>query len=176
MRRWVVALVLPLIVSFGLVGCGSKTNSTTTNTPPANAASCPTTTQKSFVKTRFVADLGLIIGSAKHFIYTPYTQGSFTTGSTFHKVKAIAKAGAAALVIEHFTKNAISNAEADPTLCKVLVQPMQDVANALGAVKDKLLHGDTSGITNLSGSVSTLESTAKSNGLNVVEGLIPGVG
>lgn len=179
MRRWVVALVLPFIVSVTLVGCGkSAENSTsagdTTSAGTSAAATCPATRQKAFVKTRFATDIGLIVGTTRHFIYTPYTEGKFKKGA-HGRIVAIVKAGVASAAVLHLTHNAIDNAKADPTLCKVLIKPLTELSNALDGIKGKLLGGDFSAVTDLGSTVGGLESAAKGQGLSVVSGLIPGL-
>ncbi|MGN6721075.1 MAG: hypothetical protein ACTHJM_00515 [Marmoricola sp.] len=126
------------------------------------------------MKTRFVADIGLIIGSTRHFIYKPYTEGKFTKGA-HGRIFALLKAGAAVAAIVHLTHNAIDNAKADPILCKVLIKPLTDIANALGSVVSKIKGGNLSAVTDLNSTASTLESTAKSQGLSVVSNVMSGI-
>ena len=178
MRRWVTALALTCAVSSALVGCSkgasSPAASGASSTATTPAATCPTTMQKSFVKTRFAADVGVIVGTTKHFVYTPYTQGKFTKGA-HGRILSIIKAGAAAAVVVHFVHNAIDNAKADPALCKLLIQPLTDLSNALGSLKSKLKGGDLSAVTDLNSSVGMLESTAKSQGMSIVSKIAPGL-
>lgn len=178
MRRWVTALVMPFVVSLALVGCGKSANTETTSdttSPGVSAAStCPSSPQRTLVKTRFAADIGLIIGTTKHFIYTPYTEGKFAKGA-HGRILAIVKAGAAGAAVLHLTHNAIDNAKADPTLCKVLLQPLTHLASVLSGLKGKLLSGDLSGVGGVASTVDGLGSAASGQGLKVVSGLIPGL-
>lgn len=183
MRRWVATLVLPMAVALALAGCGTKSSSTTP-TPGSSdsmsagatgaASACPSTPQGTLVKTRFAVDIGLIIGTTKHFIYNAYTQGKFAKGA-HGRIAAIVKAGLAAAAVLHLTHNAIRNAKADPLLCKALIQPLTTLSDALSGLKSKLFSGDLTAVTNLGGTVTSIESAAKGQGMSVVSGLIPGL-
>lgn len=183
MRRWVPVLALLSIVLSCAVGCSKSatpTGSTTVgadpgSTPVVSAAShCPATPQRTLVKTRFAADLGLIIGTTRHFIYKPFTQGGFAQGA-HGRLRAIFKAGVAAAAVLHLTHNAVDNAAADPTLCRLLIQPLTAISTALEGIKTKLLTGDVTSISGLGSTLGSLESTAKSHGLAVVSSVIPGL-
>lgn len=183
MRRWLTAIALTFAVAFALVGCG-KSGSTAANSGTSGgsngaaatnaAATCPTSAQKTLVKTRFAADLGAIVFSTKHWLITPYQEGKLSKGHS-GRLLAILKAGAAGLAIYKATENAISNAKADPTLCNVLIQPLTDLSNALSGLKSKLMGGDLSGIQNLDGTVSSLESGAKGQLGNLAQSALPGL-
>jgi hypothetical protein len=174
MRRWITALVLPLIVAVALTGCSKTTTASGTPSTGATASACPTTEQGTLVKTRFAVDLGLIVGTTHHFIYDAFKQGKFTKGAP-HRLSTIIKAGIAAAAVVHLAHNAINNAKADPLLCNALIQPLTDLTNALDGIKSKLFGGDFSSLTNLGGTLTGIETAAKGQGLNVVRGLIPGL-
>jgi hypothetical protein len=129
---------LAIILAIGLLAfttaCSSKTSSTNaagatgtgnsvvaTSTATANA--CPTKNTKAFAKTRFVADIALAGGAFKRWIYTPAKDGKFKKGAP-GKVTALIKAAAAGAFVVNRLDAAKSAAEANPTLCRVLVTPM----------------------------------------------------
>jgi hypothetical protein len=90
----------------------------------ATPSGCPTSNTKSFAKTRFVADIALAGGAFKRWIYTPAKNGKFKHGA-HGKVTALIKGAAAGLFVVNRLDAAKNAAEANPTLCKVLVQPLQ---------------------------------------------------
>jgi hypothetical protein len=138
------------------------------------ASTCPTTERGHLVKTRFAIDLGAIIGSAEHFIYKPFKEGKFHQG-VHGRISAIIKAGLAAGIIVHFTHAAITNAKNDPLLCKALIQPLTDLGNALNGIRSKLFSGDFSAVSNLGGTLTSIESAATGQGLSVVKSFLPGL-
>ncbi|WP_310964187.1 hypothetical protein [Nocardioides terrisoli] len=163
------AMALAVVVTLGLTGCGSSNDTTASGQSTMSAAqACPTAATKSFAKTRFAADVGLIAGSFHHWIWKPYRAGSFKKGA-HHRFFAIAKAVATAAFISHEMKNALDNVKASPTLCKALYTPMQKVSGLVDDLSSRLRHGDLSTLTALNVAVGGLSSVMGSNGAPVTE-------
>jgi len=129
------------------------------------ATACPTTNTKSFAKTRFVADVALAGGAFKRWIYTPAKNGQFKKGAS-GKVKALIKAAAAGAFAINRLDAAKSAAEANPTLCKVLVAPMANFKAAVtgliakakggaGSINPGDVTSGDSALTSLHGAAST---------------------
>jgi hypothetical protein len=127
---------LAIILAIGLLAftaaCSSKSSSTnaaggtgtgTSVVATASANACPTKNTKAFAKTRFVTDIALAGGAFKRWIYTPAKDGKFKKGAS-GKVTALIKAAAAGAFVVNRLDAAKSAAEANPTLCRVLVTPM----------------------------------------------------
>jgi len=160
------AVVLVMLVMFGLAGCGSSNDQ---NPAPQTAAqACPTTSTKSFAKTRFVADVGLIAGSFHRWIWKPYQAGSFKKGAE-HRFVTIAKAAATAVFINHELKNALSNVKASPGLCKVLYTPLQKVTVLVNDLSSNLRHGNLGTLAGVNAGLGGITSLLASNGSPVTE-------
>lgn len=177
------SILLPMILSVALLltGCGggnttksnssatpsgspTATNSATTST--TTPGDCPTENTRSFAKTRFVADIGLAAGTFRRYILKPYQAGKFQSGAD-GRVTAMLKAGVVAAIDAKLIKNAIENAKANPTLCKVLVGPLTQVSEALPGIKDKILKGDFASILSIEALLGTILGTAKQHGLSI---------
>jgi len=167
MRRMVAALAVVVLATFGLVACGSDDSDTQTTSSSASMT-CPTENTKAFPKTRFVADVGLIAGSFHHWIWKPYKAGKFQKGAD-GRTWAMIKAGGASLLIAKLTKNATSNVQASPALCKAIGTPLQKLSAAVSGLGSKIRHGDLASLTTISGLVTTITSAMGKQGLAVTE-------
>jgi hypothetical protein len=105
----------------------------------ATPATCPTKRERKFVKTRFLTNAGLAAGTFRRYIYRPFKDGAFNSGAPKRK-RSIAKAAAAAIFSFDQLRRARANAQADPTLCKVLLGPIDKLS---ASMKD--LHGKFKG-------------------------------
>ncbi|WP_433179242.1 hypothetical protein [Actinoallomurus sp. CA-150999] len=142
-----------------LAGCGGGTKSrqeaqppaaaapnTTTTAPGANEqnaapAACPTKSTRKFAKTRFITNAGLAAGTFKRYIYTPLRSGAFSAGAPKRK-RSIAKAALAAVFAFDQLRRAKTNAQSDPTLCKVLIGPIDKLSASMHDLAGKLKGGN----------------------------------
>ena len=131
-------------------GTSSKTSVTVTTTAggqaagsSASATSCPTSNTKAFAKTRFVADAALAGGAFKRYIYTPARSGKFAKGAN-GRVTALVKAGLAGAFVINRLDAAKNAAEANPTLCKLIVAPLQRLKTSITGLVSKSHSGSIS--------------------------------
>lgn len=183
-RRTLLVAFVPLVTAtVALTGCGASTASSTSAQAPATApasttattasatdtaSGCPTSNTRAFAKTRLVADLGIIAGTFHRYIYKPWQAGSFNKGANGRTLAIVKAAGAAALDAK-LLGNATENIKANPTLCKVLVQPMTQLEGKLAAFKADALAGNLSFIGDAQQAVATIEQQATSAGLKIQE-------
>jgi hypothetical protein len=152
----------------------SSSSSSTVNSSSANgnnvAASatpgtCPTENTKSFAKTRFVADVALAGGAFKRYIYSPAKAGQFQKGA-HGKVLALVKAAAAGAFTINRLGAAKDAAQANPTLCKLLVAPIAkfsaSVSNLIGQAKGGSI--DPSAVTSGNDFLNELHGAASQGG------------
>ena len=138
----------------------------------ANASSCPTSNTRSFAKTRFVADVALAGGAFKRWIYTPAKNGSFQKGA-HGRITALVKAAAAGLFVVNRLNAAKTNAEANPTLCKVLVTPMAKFSSAVSGLIGKAKSGsiNASDVNSSSGYLDALHGASSQGGAPFTDNL-----
>jgi hypothetical protein len=125
--------LLGVLLLVGLVGCGSSSSPTSSASAPA-AASTTSTTQ--FAKTKFVLHAGLAFGAFHRWIYKPAKAG--TLRHPFEHPLTAAKAALAGAFVYHELKLALADAQASPTLSKVVapITALQDKIQSLaGSVK-----------------------------------------
>jgi len=129
-----------------------------------SATTCPTSNTTSFAKTRFVANAALAGGAFKRYIYTPAKDGKFAKGAS-GRVTALIKAAAAGALAVNRLDAAKSDAQANPTLCKLIVTPLEDLKSSITGLITKTKTGDISG-TDVNGASSQLEDfrTAATHG------------
>jgi hypothetical protein len=170
LRKTSIVIAVLLLV---LAGCGgSKKNATTAgasgsvnSTSSATPAACPTKATRKFAKTRFVANAGLAAGSFKRYIYTPYKAGAFKSGADGQK-KAIVKAAAAGVFTLDQLRRAKNNVQADPTLCKALITPINALSGAVSGIVSKAKSGsiDPSQLDSASGALDSFRKSATDAG------------
>lgn len=163
-RKAAIAFAIVLLAL--TTACSS--HHTTTAVSAGNAASpgaCPTSNTRAFAKTRFVADAALAAGAFKRYIYTPYQQGNFKKGSP-HRIATMAKAVVAGLFVVNRLDAAKTNAEANPTLCKVLVAPIDKFKSSVEnlVTKGKARNIDESDVTSSNGVLNDVHSAATGAG------------
>lgn len=153
----------------------SSTNGASSVTGVAAGASatpmtCPTSNTKSFAKTRFVADLALAGGAFKRYIYTPARSGKFNKGA-HGRVLAFVKAAAAGAFTVNRLEAAKSAAEANPTLCKLLAQPIAKFSAAVSGLAGKAKSGNVTAadVENTNGYLSDLHSAATQGGTSFTD-------
>ena len=175
--------VLTLVLALVLGGCGgggstesgaSSPAATATSSGGTTATACPTEHTRSFAKTRFVADVGGALLLLNRYIVKPYQKGSFTKGAD-GRTAALIKAGLAAAATAKLVSNARENAKANPTLCKTIAGPLDQLAASLNGVVDGLKSGslDAGAIGGLSGLLGSLKQKAAEAGVPVTEQPVP---
>lgn len=171
-RKLSVILVIGLLAF--TAACSSKSSSTNavsatgaaagvaaTSTP----AACPTKNTESFAKTKFVADVAIAGGAFKRYIYTPAKDGKFKKGAN-GRVLAFVKAAAAGALTVNRLEAAKTAAQANPTLCKLLAEPIAKFSAAVSGLISKAKGGgiDASDVDNASGYLSDLHGAASQGG------------
>ena len=173
-----------------LVGCGKSTATSagssagvTSSVPAAGAAGgagtsasaattsaggCPTSNTKSFAKSKFVLHVGLAAGTFHRYLYKPFKAGTFHKGAS-GRISGLVKGGATALFDEHEIRQAITDVKANPTLCKVLIAPLSEVADKFTAMKSKVPAGDTTSLDTVNSSLSSISSTSAKDGAPITE-------
>jgi hypothetical protein len=173
-RKFSIILVIALLAF--TAGCGSKSSSTSTAPVTASGVgvaatsspgTCPTTQTKKFAKTLFVADAALAGGAFKRYIYTPAKAGQFQKGAKGKTVALIKAAAAGAFVINRLNA-AKTNAQNDPTLCKLIIAPVTKLSSAVTGLISKAKGGagsiDPSDVANGNSYLSNLHSAAAQGG------------
>ena len=160
-RLTLIAILSVLAVS--LVGCGSSNSSSST---AGGSGSSTSTTH--FAKTKFILHAGLAFGAFHRWIYKPAKAGELS--HPFRHPLVATKAALAAAFTYHELKLALADAQADPTLSK-LVAPITALQNRFhglaGSVKSSGASAtDASG---LNGSVSSLEGQSSGAGAPITE-------
>jgi hypothetical protein len=172
-RKLSVILVIGLLAF--TAACSSKSSSSTnaasatgvaasaaaTSTP----AACPTKNTESFAKTKFVADVAIAGGAFKRYIYTPAKDGKFKKGAN-GRVVAFVKAAAAGALTVNRLEAAKTAAQANPTLCKLLAEPIAKFSAAVSGLISKAKGGgiDASDVDNAGGYLSDLHGAASQGG------------
>ncbi len=184
-------LLIPLLSLSLLAGCKSSTSASggrqatstsqsasggtgSTGTNPASgsatpaASSCPTSNTTDLAKTKFVLHTGLAFGAFHRYLYKPLKGGTFQSGA-HGRITAFVKAGLAALFIKREVRLAAEDVKANPTLCKVIAAPLQDVGNKISSAVTSLKGGDTSAISGIEQTVQSVEGKATSAGSTIKE-------
>jgi hypothetical protein len=168
---------LAFILVIGLLAftaaCSSSSSSTVNNASgtgnnvaaSATPGTCPTENTKSFAKTRFVADVALAGGAFKRYIYSPAKAGKFQKGAN-GKVLALVKAAAAGAFTINRLDAAKDAAEANPTLCKLIVAPIAKFSASISGLIDKAKGGsiDPSDVTSGNDFLNDLHGAASQGG------------
>jgi hypothetical protein len=159
------AIVVAIALLACATACSSSSNSSTSAATAAgvaaavgtsSATTCPTSNTKDFAKTRFVANAALAGGAFKRYIYTPAKDGKFAKGAS-GRVTALIKAGAAGAFAINRLNAAKSDAEANPTLCKLIITPIEDLKSSITGLIDKSKTGSLSS-SDVDGTSSQLEN------------------
>lgn len=141
------AILLAIMLLAFTAACSSSRSSSISAVRAAGTAagnsttSCPTSNTKSFAKTRFVADAALAGGAFKRYIYTPASEGKFSKGA-HRRVLALAKAAAAGAFVINRLDAAKNAAEANPTLCKLIVAPLASLKASVTGLITKSKSGN----------------------------------
>ena len=167
MRYGITLIAVLGILSVSVAGCGSASSSSSA-AAPAGTATTSSTQHVALAKTKFVLHLALGFGAFHRWIYKPAKAG--TLRHPFEHPLTAAKAALAAAFVYHELKLALADAQADPTLSK-LVAPITALQNRFhglaGSVKSSGASAtDASG---LNGSVSSLEGQSSGAGAPITE-------
>ena len=133
-----------------------------------SAPSCPTSNTTNFAKSKFVLHSGLAFGAFHRYLYKPFQAGTFKSGA-HGRTLALVKAGAAALFIKREVRLAYEDVQANPTLCKSIGQPLQQIGDKVQDAVDGLKQGNFSPISILEGAISGVESKSSSAGTPIQE-------
>ncbi|MBV8217420.1 MAG: hypothetical protein JO325_03070 [Solirubrobacterales bacterium] len=168
--RYPVGLVL-CVLALAVAGCGSSNSSPTTSAAAAGgitAASTTTTATTHLAKTKFVLHAGLAFGAFHRWIYKPAKAGELTHPLE-HKLTTV-KAALAAAFVYHELKLALADAQADPTLSK-LVAPITDLQNKLHDLAGSVKSGGASAadVSGIDGTISQVKSQAAAAGQTITE-------
>ena len=171
-RKLSVILVIGLLAF--TAACSSKSSSTNAASATGAAASvaatstpaaCPTKNTESFAKTKFVADVAIAGGAFKRYIYTPAKDGKFKKGAN-GRVLAFVKATAAGALTVNRLEAAKTAAQANPTLCKLLAEPIARFSAAVSGLIGRAKGGsiDPSDVDNASSYLTGLHGAASQGG------------
>jgi hypothetical protein len=170
------AIVVAIAMLAFVTACGSNNKSAgdtsaaggaVATASAASSSTCPTTETKKFAKTLFVTDAALAGGAFKHWIYTPAREGKFSKGAK-GRVSSIVKAVAAGAFTINRLNAVKTNAQSDPTLCKLTIAPITKFTSAVQNIAHGGKHGlgsiNTSEVTSANGLLGQLHSGAASGG------------
>ena len=165
------AILLAIMLLAFTAACSSSSSSAPSAGSGGTAAgvssstSCPTSNTKSFAKTRFVADAALAGGAFKRWIYDPATAGKFSHGA-HGRVLALVKAAAAGAFVINRLDAAKSAAEANPTLCKLIVAPLSKLKSSITGLVSKSHNGsiNASDVTSTNSQLEGFRSAATQGG------------
>jgi hypothetical protein len=171
--RYRVTLVAILsVLALAAAGCGSSSSPTSSAAAPASAtataASTGTTSTTKLAKTKFVLHAGLAFGAFHRWIYKPAKAGDLSHPLQ-HKLTTV-KAALAAAFVYHELKLALADAQADPTLSK-LVAPVTALQSKLHDLAGSVKSGGASpsDVASLDSAISSIKSQASAAGQTITE-------
>jgi hypothetical protein len=166
----VILVVAPLAFTVACSSSSSSTNAAAATgaavgVASASPAACPTKNTESFAKTKFVADVAIAGGAFKRYIYTPAKDGKFKKGAN-GRILAFVKAAAAGALTVNRLEAAKTAAQANPTLCKLLAEPVAKFSAAVSGLVGKAKGGsiDPSDVNNASSYLTDLHGAASQGG------------
>lgn len=171
-RGGVLIAVLGVTLALVLAGCGSSSSSSSSAGASSSAApaagSGTTTNTVKLAKTKFVLHAGLAFGAFHRWIYKPVKAG-YLAHPLNHKL-ALIKGGVAAAFVLHELKLALTDAQADPTLSK-LVAPLTAVQDKLKSLPADLKSGNANPADVLSAndSIGSIKQLAARAGQPITE-------
>jgi|HubBroStandDraft_6_1064221.scaffolds.fasta_scaffold02236_2 hypothetical protein len=169
MRSPVCLVAVLSVLAFAVVGCGSSNSSSSSAAAPGAASGTASTTATTHLaKTKFVLHAGLAFGAFHHWIYKPAKAGDLSHPLE-HKFTTV-KAALAAAFVYHELKLALADAQASPTLSK-LVAPITDLQNKLHGLAGSVKSGGASAadVAGLDSTVSQVKSQAAAAGQPITE-------
>ncbi|MBV9003719.1 MAG: hypothetical protein JO181_03610 [Solirubrobacterales bacterium] len=173
-RGTIIAIVLvALTLALAAAGCGSSKSSSSsaapaTSTSSGAASSGTTSTSIRLAKTKFVLHAGLAFGAFHRWIYKPVKAG-YLAHPLQHKAALVKGALAAAFVI-HELKLALADAQADPTLSK-LVAPITALQDKLKSLPSDMKSGtaNPSDVLSANDQIGSIHSLAAGAGQPITE-------
>jgi hypothetical protein len=169
-RKLSIILVIVLLAFTAACSSSSSTMNSASGAGSNVAASatpgtCPTENTKSFAKTKFVADVALAGGAFKRYIYSPAKAGQFKKGAN-GKTLALVKAAAAGAFTVNRLDAAKNAAEANPTLCKLIVAPVAKFSASVSGLVGQAKSGsiDPSDVTSGNDFLDELHGAASQGG------------
>ena len=167
MRRRLTLFAILSVLSVAVVGCGSS-SSPSSSAGGSAAGTTSTTSTVKLAKTKFVLHAGLAFGAFHRWVYKPAKAGTLTHPLQ-HPLTA-GKAALAAAFVYHEVKLALADAQADPTLSK-LVAPITDLQNKLHSLAGSVKSGGASAgdVTGLDSIISSIKDQASSAGQTITE-------
>jgi hypothetical protein len=167
-RISLVTVIGVLLVAVASCGSSGSSASSSSAAQPASGAAGSTTGQVTHAKTKFVLHAALAFGAFHRWIYKPAKAG--TLRHPFEHPLTAAKAALAAAFVYHELKLALADAQADPTLSKLVapITALQDKFHSLtGNVKSGgVSSGDVGG---LDSTISSIKSQAAGAGQAITE-------
>ena len=171
--RYPVSLVavLGVLALAVTAGCGSSSSSSSSSaaaSASSTATSASTTSTTKLAKTKFVLHAGLAFGAFHRWIYKPAKAGDLSHPLE-HKLTTL-KAALAAAFVYHELKLALADAQADPTLSK-LVAPITALQNKLHGLAGSVKSGGASAadVDGLDSTISSIKGLASSAGQPITE-------
>ena len=167
----VILVIAPLAFTAACSSSSSSTNAAAATGAAVSVAAtatptaCPTKNTESFAKTKFVADVAIAGGAFKRYIYTPAKDGKFSKGA-HGRITALIKAAAAGALTVNRLEAAKTAAQANPTLCKLLAEPIAKFSAAVSGLIGKAKSGsiDPSDVNNASSYLTDLHGAAGQGG------------
>jgi len=141
---------------------------TSASGPTTSAGGCPTSTRSRSRSRSSCCTSVWRPGTFHRYLYKPFKAGTFHKGAS-GRISGLVKGGATALFDEHEIRQAITDVKANPTLCKVLIAPLSEVADKFTAMKSKVPAGDTTSLDTVNSSLSSISSTSAKDGAPITE-------
>jgi hypothetical protein len=169
--RYRITLIAILgVLALAVAGCGSSSSSSSAGAASSGASSAAgsSTSSTQFAKTKFVFHAALAFGAFHRWIYKPAKAG--TLRHPFAHPLTAAKAALAAAFVYHELKLALADAQADPTLSK-LVAPITALQDKFHALAANVKSGGTSAgdAGGLDSAISSIKAQAASAGQPITE-------
>lgn len=145
-----------------------EASSSASSSSSAKPIDCPTENTRKFAKTRFATDIGLTAGTFHRYLWKPYKAGTFQKGAD-GRTKALIKGGATAALDLKLLDNAVKNAQANPTLCKTIAQPLGTAVENVKNMKGDLTSGNFASIMAANTALSQIMSGSQQQGIKIDE-------
>jgi hypothetical protein len=163
--RWIALIAVLSTLLLAVAGCGSASSSSSS---AAGASSTVTNGQIEHAKAKFVLHAGLAFGAFHRWISQPAKAGDFAHPLS-HKL-ALLDAALAGTFVYHELKLALQDAQADPTLSK-LVSPITALQNKVSGLSSNIKAGNASPATvnDANGTIASIKQQSASAGQPITE-------
>jgi hypothetical protein len=164
--RLLILLVVLAGLALSTTGCGTKT---VTETGANGQVTTATVADVHFAKTKFAIHMGLAFGAFHRYIYGPLRSGAFGRG-TPGRIKALLKAGTAAVFSLHELKTAREDALSDDRL-RPLAEKIEGLLGRLSSLGSSLKAGNLNpaAILGAAGAVTALSAASGGVGAAIKE-------